>query len=296
MSDSNQFSSNEDVVYKYLGVSAAKAFFCNSTLRVTPPLAFNDPYDCAGFRFANPSQLIMQHEAVREQNRRITADSSLKPEERMALIESRRSKLKRLTRSPNLVEDEISKTVQQVLSLFSQKFGIICFCRECDRTPMWSYYADVHKGVCIGFNAKHEFFSGDRPGMEPLKAVKYREQKIDIIYDGGMKFDESSKDIVFSKSMFWEHEHELRMLFSFREYNGIIDAGVKCSKNFPVKLLEVPVDAVAEVIVGLDAERAILKQAKDYCDRYRKRLYESRLKNDNYKIGKSLVPPGSITI
>lgn len=44
-----------------------------------------------------------------------------------------------------------------------QQLGIACFSEKVDDILMWSHYADGHKGFCLEFNTKFEFFSKALP-------------------------------------------------------------------------------------------------------------------------------------
>ena len=56
--------------------------------------------------------------------------------------------------------------LEQALQLYDPQFhrarawqvgiepGIFCLCESCDNFPMWSLYADSHKGVAVGFDAQ----------------------------------------------------------------------------------------------------------------------------------------------
>lgn len=35
-----------------------------------------------------------------------------------------------------------------------KKYGVFCASSDCNNELLWAHYADSHKGICIGFDAK----------------------------------------------------------------------------------------------------------------------------------------------
>ncbi len=84
----------------------------------------------------------------------------------------------------------------------SERFGMICFCKQWHNPLLWSHYADKHRGMCLGFDV-------DDRG---LKAVKY------VAKSSNLKFPltkESTDELLFTKYRDWQYEEELRNWFAF---------------------------------------------------------------------------------
>src|ERR1700730_2134446 len=84
----------------------------------------------------------------------------------------------------------------------SERFGMICFCKQWHNPLLWSHYADKHRGMCLGFDV-------DDRG---LKAVNYVAER------SNLKFPltkESTDELLFTKYRDWQYEEELRNWFQF---------------------------------------------------------------------------------
>jgi hypothetical protein len=44
--------------------------------------------------------------------------------------------------------------IRQIQKHFANLFSLLCFSTRNDSIPMWSYYADSHKGLTIGFDSE----------------------------------------------------------------------------------------------------------------------------------------------
>lgn len=89
-----------------------------------------------------------------------------------------------------------------------RKFGkVACFSETWESIPMWSYYADSHKGVCV----KYEFSLLDRNDIT-YKNICASLQK--VWYSQKRFMDSKNEFTPFVKSLEWSHEQEWRF---FRE-------------------------------------------------------------------------------
>jgi hypothetical protein len=84
--------------------------------------------------------------------------------------------------------------------------GIVCFAARPDSIRMWAYYAESHKGICIGYDTKHRPFN---------IALKVNYQNPDKPFDvfACLKDDptEIASHIALRKAEEWKFEDEYRI-------------------------------------------------------------------------------------
>jgi len=93
----------------------------------------------------------------------------------------------------------------------SEHVGILCLSSLKDSIPMWSHYADSHKGVVIGIEANDESFR-----FSNISKVRYRKGRVSIdprAEGGSKKWRQQINQIIFSKSSEWKYEVEHRVVF-----------------------------------------------------------------------------------
>ena len=130
-------------------------------------------------------------------------------------------------------------------------FGICCFCEEFDNYLLWSYYANAHKGVCIGFDFDPFLSKGyDIGGADLLsfkgtaiylKRVVYEPAFFELPYwDDSKKGDwslggDDAIHVHTHKIPAWEKEHEIRAFVA----------------SVPDRKVSIPPSSVREVICGV---------------------------------------------
>src|SRR5229473_3068186 len=84
----------------------------------------------------------------------------------------------------------------------SERFGLICFCKQWHNPLLWSHYADKHRGMCLGFDV-------DDRALIPVNYVNDRSAlKMPLT-------KESADELLFTKYLDWKYEEELRNWFQF---------------------------------------------------------------------------------
>ena len=87
---------------------------------------------------------------------------------------------------------------------------VASFSEVWDSIPMWSYYADNHKGVCI----KYDFNLLD---LNDVTNKNILESLHKVWYSGNRPIDKDGKYSPFIKGLEWAHEQEWRL---FREFGS----------------------------------------------------------------------------
>lgn len=103
----------------------------------------------------------------------------------------------------------MSKVINEKFRDDTKDLGVFCMCEHPEDIPMWSHYADIHRGFCIQFvrNPKNKLgniemtrpvlYSREYPSPDP-----FTENGRERIYD----------ELFFTKAKGWEYEKEWRML------------------------------------------------------------------------------------
>ncbi len=231
---------------------------------------FNDPFDCffiPSSKLSHMDDLELKHyiskktkfhfpNADTRERRRITSKG-----------------IQRVQRS-RLGSTEM---VDAVMQHQYEKIGICSFVKNNFSIPMWAYYANNHKGMCIGIKtnviAQHQRKLLERAKLMQLHEIKYESNipitNIDLESTDITKneMDEISRTF-YTKSDEWDHEGEVRLIFW----------------DHTRKTYSFGSNAVGEVIVGLQATqknidrliaalkeeeaRTVVKRARRLYDRY----------------------------
>jgi hypothetical protein len=119
---------------------------------------------------------------------------------------------------------------------------IVCFSARPDSIRMWSYYAQAHEGICVGYN------TSERPFWVAQK-VKYQDPNIpfDVVAASQSDPTEIAANITCRKSSEWEFEEEYRVASGLGDIRYIpVDAsaikeirlGVRIKPEFKDKMIE----------------------------------------------------------
>ena len=269
-----------DIVYKYVPSERIGRGVPNS-LRATQLLALNDVMEC---------------------NVATIPDKALDASHFRALI---RSKLKRCL-GIAVPEDELLRRSRRYgdlrLSTFIQehlnpRVGIVSLTVDRLVTTMWAHYArntgvvvgyDTEALAKLGFELRSVTYSDLAPSYEPARddvirlLVTDRERMEQDARDGtttsgypilsSVELAEFSTDwkslsrVLFVKGASWEYEQEVRLLVDLEQTR---DTGQTDGNGFPVKVVDVPPEAIREIYGGsstsdADIERVVeLARGKD---------------------------------
>lgn len=92
----------------------------------------------------------------------------------------------------------------------SKKWGILCFSDNWNEPILWSYYADKHKGIAIGFNILQDKVLRVDYSSDPKR------QKIKLMNDKNTD-EKLFLDLAKVKYKKWEYENEYRILIKLKE-------------------------------------------------------------------------------
>jgi hypothetical protein len=243
------------VLYKYL-TPARLDVLERRMIRFTQPAAFNDPFE---FRPCIESAISQAHlrEYVeqnfdeilkRELNEYPILRSLLSDESAVELLRPLKSRIPELFR---LLQPQYLPSVSSAIdSAFNENVGVLCLSEVRDSLLMWGHYTENHEGFLIGFEQDHPFFSirrGPDDEFGFLRQVKYCRNRPSVTLA-----DTTGTEWFETKSEEWAYEREWRMMRVLHDAECRLDAA-----PYPTYLFSFPVDAVAEIIIGLRSTREL---------------------------------------
>jgi hypothetical protein len=187
-----------EFLFKYCKLDAKnrkwiQRIFTHNEICFASPKEFNDPFDCrvqASFDATDEevqSYLISEFEKLHPE-----WDSNKREDEA-------RLRMKWL-KEPG-AQREIVNNVQDMV----YKVGVFCLSEKKDDILMWSHYADGHKGFCLQFQIKPEFY----PFGELLFKVDYRSLYPQVVF--AKNTEAQTRAVLMTKADFWIYEKEWRI-------------------------------------------------------------------------------------
>lgn len=194
-----------------------------SELKFTKPSSFNDPYD------TYPCLIYLKF--IPESLRETYVQTNY-----IELTIQQQKELLNNKNDGNIVDSELYPIFINYQNILNER-GITCFSQIEDNLLMWSHYSNSHKGVCVGFdlNILCSYLNNVCPKKLTLERIKYTEKFESIDY-----FRNPNKaliNLMITKSIDWEYEKEIRILFSHVDFKGDILAFYPFCKEAVNKVL-----------------------------------------------------------
>lgn len=205
-----------DTVYKYCGEYGLKVL-SDLELKITPPNEFNDPFEFT------PKYVCSDPDGFATW----TLDGNLN-----GLYERQCSKglfrgnfqefkEKAGTHRPQMIKELVrvwptaaADTVKVILDKSSEFKAVLCMSEQRDSILMWGHYCHKLLGLVIGFDKSSAIFQQEK-GLRPTVYVKER-VVFDLCWLYGVPelLKNYEEQIIYSKSIAWEYEKELRQIFT----------------------------------------------------------------------------------
>jgi hypothetical protein len=256
------------ILYKYAGDSGIK-ILQDLRLKITPPNEFNDPFELTpqsrftmtvGYLldqlkndpewFRQPYELMVKHRGYPHAFERFLADLPVE-------IPRRFNEFRGLWRL------EQSRADLGSLADASHYMGILCVSRPNDSIPMWSYYANNHRGIALGLDLCHPCFEhGFRGAFGP---VKYRKSRcsVDPRMPDGPELLKEFVTVIFTKSIVWRHEKEYRRVYRLDELLRPLPGPDRKQYYF----LNISGESIQEIILGCWVDLAYEQEIRDELSR-----------------------------
>ena len=263
-----------DILYKYSSAENAVLILNSQTIKLSPPCAFNDPFEIlpGGYDILKASILQRMAKEKCESYRYYKMVTS-----QFGLNISYDTYLHFLKICPDIIND-VAKSLKAAFEnrdfktlreQVSNEIALTCFSVNSDNILMWSHYANQHKGVVLGFK---------NTIATTWYKVAYSDYRIIITFDvdqDDIKYKESVQKVLTTKSKIWEYEKEYRYL---KQLNSL-----KYENNMyfdPFKKKD-----LAEVILGANISNEdkskVLQVSKSYSD---VKIIQAEIDNKKYKL------------
>jgi len=220
----------------------------NRRIRLTPPGAFNDPFE------GNPVEDI--NFDVNKLVDKFTPDvlEILIPKLKKELVECKSWSVEEVRKNP---EEYIQKLIQIIqdhyenntkahdrrrstpLDLIDNILGIVSLAEWPDDLLMWSHYGADHSGFVIGFRTDCDFFADAKYSV---RRVRYTDRRPSLQKGGVWRLSFN-----LTKSSAWRYEQEWRLIDSVI---GVPQTDKVDNNEYPIILKEFPPEAVQTVLVG----------------------------------------------
>ena len=218
-----------------------------------------------------------------------------------------------LTRSRLYGDLRLSTFIQQYLS---SRVGVVAFSKDFLVPTMWAHYAR-NTGVVVGYDskalAKRGFelrsvtYSDLAPSYEPTKDDVIRLLLVDrehmeqdakvgktrkgysILCDVDLALFsadwKSLSRVLFVKGASWEYEREVRLLVDLQQTR---DTGKKDENDWPIKVIDLPPEAIREIHGGSNTSEEDLTRAAEVArGDNRKGLYVGHVSSHAFRIQKT---------
>lgn len=249
-------------LYKYVVPERADVLQ-HLRIRFTPPDQLNDPFDSNPFvsdafspaALASTSLSRNTTEWLERNGADILAELgviSFANGPSQQLFET-----SRIAETLNSIKDPDARAFAIEMSMFTarttlqQVCGVLSLTERPANILMWTHYAANHRGLVLGFDGTHRFFS--RPGwthasvdLAAANRVMYSRNRPEFRY----MTDVTKTAAFLTKSLEWEYECEWRMLRTVEDTHEI-----KFINGQEIWLFELPADAVWCVVLGAAATR-----------------------------------------
>ena len=245
-----------EVLYKYTSSESAVKILQNCTMKLTPPVDFDDPFEFEPGKPTRPDPGTPNFKKymLPTIKKRTYYNSFCK---NTGFEDNYQSYINKIN-SDLLFVSEVSEigekqgfllSAKKIPKIKSDLFGIFCLSEVCNDILMWSHYADGHKGVCIGFKVKKLLAE---PLKDNIKKVIYSSERVSIPHGVSQEEGEKAVDkLVRTKSTHWLYEKEWRFSCLLKE-NSLEKKDGNNNKGAIFYPFENGEDAIAEVILGCE--------------------------------------------
>jgi hypothetical protein len=214
-----------EIVYKFRDWQNAnhRNVLYHNEIYIASPADFNDPFDC---------RIIPDFSLLDNLNKKKEYLLTLRPATSSLDINQALNNLEEVIKNPDKYEKNYFDRDDKQLAVF-------CVSTRWDIIPLWSHYANLHTGFCVGFILEKVKSAFPFSKMGEVKYHKYPsidpQERLDPKKYIGTSFKKTHY-----KSEDWEYEKEFRLTRLIEKEMTIQD-----------RLVNLPNDAIAEITLGL---------------------------------------------
>lgn len=235
-----------NVLYKYIPgerVLSSIPEIGDGTLRATPPIALNDPFECAVLISGANSDKEQENARLAKE---LTAINEYKPVLPHAVEEARE-------KHGSLFARQL--TVEQL----STCFGFVSFASSPTNVLMWSHYSANGAGFVLGYDIHDLHILANDLGS--LREVMYHDTPPKIT--GPSAITDAPFDVFLFmsiKSTDWAYENEWRLIVDLHKTTG---TGQADDNGAPINLIQVPNEALVTVHYTERTPRCLVEQVRE---------------------------------
>lgn len=245
-----------NLYYKYLPPERL-SYLDDELLRYTQPIDLNDPFEC-----------LPKKPSEKEFKDVIKMVSELLHKKGFPLNE-------------NDEILELEKIYNEAYQNVNNDIGILSLTKNWNNTLMWSHYTNSHKGFCVGFDPKDEYFqnflSNDEKKSKIIMEVVYSNKRVEIPMELGKK--KLAFEPFITKSTDWKYEEEVRIISTL----NISDKKIN-SNPVDIHLFKVPHRSIKEIVVGANMDKEKEDLIKDFCTKNKIEFYKSKISNEQFNM------------
>ena len=228
-------------LYKYM--PADRALVClpeigNGTLRATPPIALNDPYESFVRKLRPDREQDLSDEQLVSLLRNIYSG---KPLDITMIVQAREQ------HGSNYLRELFARQL-------SFRYGIVSFSADPFHPLMWSHYAGEGAGFVVGYDERQLREALD---SAVLHRVRYVDTPVLWDYPATQISGSLAITIMCSKSCHWMYEKEWRLIVELKDTIGT-GSEERHATSIPINLVRIPNEAVRSVYFAERTPREIL--------------------------------------
>jgi hypothetical protein len=245
------------------------------SIRLTQPSALNDPFESAILVDASGHHDM---QSVVSDLRKLAEDEGLIPtnQEEEKILEQALAELE--AHANDLMHP--SSIGKQLIEHLDLAQGVLSLSRTPDSLLMWSHYADSHKGLVLGLDESHEFFSmpdgNGRPTRPHNVVYTSRRQTVQVASE------DFYERLLCYKSLEWAYEQEVRIFRTFGRNQSDFAKNTKIS----IYLFDIPTDCIKEIYLGAntgdDLAKRIIRAAEWH--NLNVNIFRGGISNDRYAV------------
>lgn len=210
-----------EILYKYRRFDERSMSMLESNqVYFASPQDFNDPFDCSAQEY--------MHDNFREDLARVLASLELHVAPGLLTREQIQSIRERIDQHPEMIET--GRDNQDAMDELRQRLGILSLSARNDSILMWSHYADMHRGFCVGFSTNNFGVP-----IEEFREVRYpKERNVSFAFNlisnpdiTEERFEEEFwREYALTKYVDWQYEQEWRFIGQARTISPYPDEGI----------------------------------------------------------------------
>lgn len=207
------------ICYKFTTAQYAFWTLFDKRIKASRPNEFNDPFEFCPVSEPNSVVRWMKYDPQKVQG---LYEIASKDGYENSFDEFKANDFERIaTEKFHLALPHLEKWDRDAREKASEYVGIICLSRHSPESsfsyPLWSHYADFHKGCAIGIDVQHKCFERARLNDD----VSYVKERPSYVWDLEFSNKQAHLDQLYkiskTKSDAWEYEREYRLAFPLKE-------------------------------------------------------------------------------